>query len=175
MAVGGDLQSSFPTQGINPKDVELIGTANHAEIAALPNEDANVIVVDESGQQLSPSAVLDGFQLGAEAGSSQDTLAAPSGADGTTLEKDGKAAPDFDLEKQRAALPDGLEIKLDFSSVDLVTRQALILKCAQVLLAFGAPSHRIEADLEFAAEILAVPAQFVHNPNCVGMFWLPAQ
>ena len=171
MAIGGDLQSAFPSTGINPGDVEVLGSANHDEIAALPNEQATIIVTDEDGHRLSPSALPGSMELGVLPGSSQDTLAAPAESlDPTLASKDSKIfdAPGLDLEKQTQALPDGFEARLDFSTVDLTTRQALLLKCTKALLAFGAPSHRVEADLDFAAEILAVPAQFVHNPNCVG-------
>lgn len=171
MAVGGALQSGFPTQGLRREDVEVIGSADHDEIAALPNEEAAVVVVDEDGQQLSPSRVPEMLELGSHAGTSQDTLTGPAESIKAVSSKgkdENASLPATDLEKQSRMLPSGLEAKLDFSTVDLVTRQALLLKCTKALLAFGAPSHRIEADLDFAAEILAVPAQFVHNPNCVG-------
>lgn len=42
-----------------------------------------------------------------------------------------------------------------------------ILVLAQTLLAFGAPSHRIESQLQSAADILQVDVAFVHMPNLV--------
>ncbi|KAK2461627.1 hypothetical protein APHAL10511_006090 [Amanita phalloides] len=46
-------------------------------------------------------------------------------------------------------------------------RRKFILKLAKALLAFGAPSHRIESQLTAAATILGVSAEFVHLPNIV--------
>lgn len=42
-----------------------------------------------------------------------------------------------------------------------------ILVLAQSLLAFGAPSHRIESQLESAADILQISVGFVHMPNII--------
>jgi uncharacterized membrane protein YjjP (DUF1212 family) len=50
---------------------------------------------------------------------------------------------------------------------ELLKRKNFILKLAKALLAFGAPSHRIESQLAAAAEILGVSAEFVHLPNIV--------
>ncbi|PFH54823.1 hypothetical protein AMATHDRAFT_72583 [Amanita thiersii Skay4041] len=46
-------------------------------------------------------------------------------------------------------------------------RRKFILKLAKALLAFGAPSHRIESQLTAAATILGVEAEFVHLPNII--------
>ena len=42
--------------------------------------------------------------------------------------------------------------------LELAKRKKFILKLAKALLAFGAPSHRIESQLAAAAEILGVTA-----------------
>ncbi|PPQ63006.1 hypothetical protein CVT24_006112 [Panaeolus cyanescens] len=46
-------------------------------------------------------------------------------------------------------------------------RRQFILKLAKALLAFGAPSHRIESQLQAASEILDAHAEFVHLPNII--------
>lgn len=51
--------------------------------------------------------------------------------------------------------------------IELRERQAFLLIAAEALLDFGAPSHRIEADLQHAARTLGVTAQFMHSPAVV--------
>jgi uncharacterized membrane protein YjjP (DUF1212 family) len=46
-------------------------------------------------------------------------------------------------------------------------RQKFILRLAKALMVFGAPSHRIESQLNATALVLEVPAQFVHLPNII--------
>ena len=46
-------------------------------------------------------------------------------------------------------------------------RHKFILRLAKALMVFGAPSHRIESQLNATALVLEVPAQFVHLPNIV--------
>ncbi len=41
------------------------------------------------------------------------------------------------------------------------------MKLAHCLMAFGAPSHRIESQLVAAARILEVDAEFIHLPNLI--------
>jgi uncharacterized membrane protein YjjP (DUF1212 family) len=41
------------------------------------------------------------------------------------------------------------------------------MKLARCLMAFGAPSHRIESQLIAAARILEVDAEFIHLPNLI--------
>ncbi|KAG1758996.1 hypothetical protein EDD22DRAFT_956325 [Suillus occidentalis] len=50
---------------------------------------------------------------------------------------------------------------------DIDKRRAFILKLAKCLLAFGAPSHRIESQLATASQILDARASFVHIPNII--------
>lgn len=50
---------------------------------------------------------------------------------------------------------------------DLEDRKTFILEIAKALLDFGAPSHRIEADLAHAALTLGIVAQFMHSPSVV--------
>ncbi|PCH33928.1 DUF1212-domain-containing protein [Wolfiporia cocos MD-104 SS10] len=46
-------------------------------------------------------------------------------------------------------------------------RQKFVLKLAKALLSFGAPSHRIESQLDGASRILKLDARFVHFPNLI--------
>ncbi|KAK0549151.1 pheromone-regulated protein prm10 [Tilletia horrida] len=46
-------------------------------------------------------------------------------------------------------------------------RQKFILKLAKALMLFGAPSHRIESQLNATANVLEVDAQFIHFPGIV--------
>ncbi|KAK4704656.1 RNA polymerase-associated protein CTR9, partial [Phenoliferia sp. Uapishka_3] len=50
---------------------------------------------------------------------------------------------------------------------DVRDRKTFILQVANALLAFGAPCHRIEADLQHTSGVLNVVAQFVHSPAVV--------
>ncbi|CEH15056.1 PHEROMONE-REGULATED MEMBRANE PROTEIN 10 [Ceraceosorus bombacis] len=49
----------------------------------------------------------------------------------------------------------------------VVFRQKFILKLAKALMLFGAPSHRIESQLNATANVLEVDAQFIHFPGIV--------
>lgn len=46
-------------------------------------------------------------------------------------------------------------------------RQIFILRLAKALMTFGAPSHRIESQLEATATVLEVDAEFVHLPSVI--------
>ena len=49
----------------------------------------------------------------------------------------------------------------------ILNRQQFIMRLARCLMAFGAPSHRIESQLIAAARILEVDAEFIHLPNLI--------
>ncbi|UZJ57193.1 hypothetical protein CBS101457_006513 [Exobasidium rhododendri] len=49
----------------------------------------------------------------------------------------------------------------------MAERQKLILKFARALMLFGAPSHRVESQLNALALVLSVDAQFIHFPGIV--------
>lgn len=49
----------------------------------------------------------------------------------------------------------------------VMQRQKFILKLARALMLFGAPSHRIESQLNATAAVLEVDAQFIHFPGIV--------
>jgi hypothetical protein len=50
---------------------------------------------------------------------------------------------------------------------DILVRHKFILKLAKALMAFGAPSHRIEAQLNAIADVLDVDGHFIHLPAIV--------
>ena len=67
-----------------------------------------------------------------------------------------------------------IQVQDDLQHEDRLLRQSFLLRITKVLMTYGAPSHRIEADLEFAARYLDIPAQFVHHPSVVvASFGLP--
>ncbi|TFY59848.1 hypothetical protein EVJ58_g5521 [Rhodofomes roseus] len=48
-----------------------------------------------------------------------------------------------------------------------IKREKFVMKLAKALLAFGAPSHRIESQLQSASHVLRLDARFVHFPNMI--------
>ncbi|PPR07201.1 hypothetical protein CVT26_012634 [Gymnopilus dilepis] len=58
-------------------------------------------------------------------------------------------------------------IRIQFNISPMKQRQDFLLKLARALMAFGAPSHRIESQLVAAARILEVEAEFIHLPGVV--------
>lgn len=49
----------------------------------------------------------------------------------------------------------------------MTERQIFILRLAKALMTFGAPSHRIESQLDATASVLEVDAQFIHLPSVI--------
>ncbi|GAA5935400.1 uncharacterized protein JCM15063_001023 [Sporobolomyces koalae] len=49
----------------------------------------------------------------------------------------------------------------------LIQKQDFILKLAKALMTFGAPSHRLESQLNATSAVLGVNAQFIHVPSVV--------
>jgi uncharacterized membrane protein YjjP (DUF1212 family) len=49
----------------------------------------------------------------------------------------------------------------------MAERQKLILKFARALMLFGAPSHRVESQLNALSQVLDVDGQFIHFPGLV--------
>ncbi|GAA5872386.1 hypothetical protein JCM16303_004503 [Sporobolomyces ruberrimus] len=49
----------------------------------------------------------------------------------------------------------------------LIQKQDFVLKLAKALMTFGAPSHRLESQLNAASAVLGVNAQFIHVPSVV--------
>ncbi|KAL8276960.1 hypothetical protein RQP46_010595 [Phenoliferia psychrophenolica] len=59
------------------------------------------------------------------------------------------------------------ELHITAEVADILQRQNFILKLAKALMTFGAPSHRLESQLNATAKVLDVDAQFVHIPSVV--------
>lgn len=53
------------------------------------------------------------------------------------------------------------------NSVAVVNREKFLMKLGKALMTFGAPSHRIEAQLLATARILELEAEFVHVPGLI--------
>ncbi|KAK7060506.1 pheromone-regulated protein prm10 [Paramarasmius palmivorus] len=60
-----------------------------------------------------------------------------------------------------------MRVKIEFNVVSMAHRQEFLLKLAKALMAFGAPSHRIESQLIAAGRILEVQAEFIHLPGVI--------
>ncbi|PSS34048.1 hypothetical protein PHLCEN_2v1952 [Hermanssonia centrifuga] len=58
-------------------------------------------------------------------------------------------------------------IRIEFNVTSIINRQKFLMKLANALLIFGAPSHRIESQLLSAARILEVDAEFTHMPGLI--------
>ncbi|KAL1722397.1 hypothetical protein EV715DRAFT_193026 [Schizophyllum commune] len=58
-------------------------------------------------------------------------------------------------------------IKIEFNISSMEERQLFLIKLARALMTFGAPSHRIESQLNAAARILEVQAEFIHLPSVI--------
>lgn len=58
-------------------------------------------------------------------------------------------------------------IKIEYNISSIVNREKFLLKLAKALMTFGAPSHRIEAQLISAAHILEIEAEFIHVPGLI--------
>ncbi|KAG5647844.1 hypothetical protein DXG03_007768 [Asterophora parasitica] len=56
-------------------------------------------------------------------------------------------------------------VRIQFNVTTMANRQEFLVRLAKALMAFGAPSHRIESQLVSAARILQVEADFLHLPN----------
>ncbi|KAI0061304.1 DUF1212-domain-containing protein [Artomyces pyxidatus] len=59
----------------------------------------------------------------------------------------------------------GQKIKIEYNITSVLNRQKFICTLARALLAFGAPSHRVESQLVSAARILELDAEFAQLPN----------
>lgn len=55
----------------------------------------------------------------------------------------------------------------ELPSPAIVNREKFLLKLAKALMTFGAPSHRIEAQLISASHILEIEAEFIHVPGLI--------
>ncbi|KAH9943389.1 DUF1212-domain-containing protein [Epithele typhae] len=58
-------------------------------------------------------------------------------------------------------------IRIEFNITSIANRHQFLMRLAKALMTFGAPSHRIEAQLTSAARILEVEAEFIHIPRVI--------
>jgi hypothetical protein len=67
MTVNGGLQSALPAHGLSESELGDTTTSNNEDINELPNEAANIVVVQEDGHRVS-------LEEAEEANSAQDTV-----------------------------------------------------------------------------------------------------
>ncbi|KAJ3480877.1 hypothetical protein NLI96_g1367 [Meripilus lineatus] len=58
-------------------------------------------------------------------------------------------------------------LKIEFNITSVLHRQKFLMRLAKALMTYGAPSHRIEAQLSSAARILEVDSEFIHIPGVI--------
>ncbi|TCD65656.1 hypothetical protein EIP91_002329 [Steccherinum ochraceum] len=81
------------------------------------------------------------------------------------LGEGGDGVPQTYPEKVAAARERGREVT--DNNADQFAKQDFVIWLAKALLSFGAPSHRIESQLNSAADILHLHVGFVHLPNLI--------
>ncbi|CAL1695460.1 unnamed protein product [Somion occarium] len=62
---------------------------------------------------------------------------------------------------------DRQRFRIEFNISSVLNRQKFLMRLAKSLMSFGAPSHRIEAQLLAAARILEIDAEFIHIPGVI--------
>ncbi|KAH8102446.1 DUF1212-domain-containing protein [Cristinia sonorae] len=58
-------------------------------------------------------------------------------------------------------------MKIEFNVSSVLYRQKFLIRLSKALMFFGAPSHRIEAQLVSAARILEIHGEFIHIPGVI--------
>ncbi|KAH9843858.1 DUF1212-domain-containing protein [Rhodofomes roseus] len=58
-------------------------------------------------------------------------------------------------------------VKIEWNVSPIYWREQFLIRLAGCLMTFGAPSHRIEAQLVSAARVLEIEAEFVHIPGLI--------
>ncbi|KAK0527180.1 pheromone-regulated protein prm10 [Tilletia horrida] len=93
------------------------------------------------------------------------SLASLGGGDNNNKERDGDDSytrrPSRQFDRRKSATT------ITYHVSHVAERQKFILKLAKALMLFGAPSHRIESQLNATANVLEVDAQFIHFPGIV--------
>lgn len=136
MAIGGGLQSSLPAHGLTEEEINEATTSANEQIEELPNEAAEVVVIDQERQHISLNEAGEPgegntprlpklLHLGSQnrPSSSQTTLTgeASSSKINVNTEKGGSARSVHDVERQLEAaeevLHGGQEARLDFSKI----------------------------------------------------------
>ena len=75
-------------------------------------------------------------------------------------------AIDAVLGKQKKARRDD-EIRIKIHIAENLQRQRYILKMCRALMAYGAPTHRLEEYMRMTARVLELEAQFLYMPGCM--------
>lgn len=61
------------------------------------------------------------------------------------------------------------EIRVTVHIAEIICRQRYIMQLCRALMAFGAPTHRLEEYMQMTAKVLEVDAQFLYLPSCMIM------
>ena len=61
------------------------------------------------------------------------------------------------------------EIKLTIHVAEVLARQKYIMQLCRALMAYGAPTHRLEEYMQMTARVLDINAQFLYLPGCMIM------
>ncbi|KAJ5152679.1 uncharacterized protein N7482_009157 [Penicillium canariense] len=61
------------------------------------------------------------------------------------------------------------EIRVTIHIAEIICRQRYIMQLCRALMAFGAPTHRLEEYMQMTAKILEVDSQFLYLPGCMIM------
>lgn len=61
------------------------------------------------------------------------------------------------------------EIRITVHIAEIIARQRYIMQLCRALMAFGAPTHRLEEYMQMTAKVLEVDSQFLYLPGCMVM------
>ncbi|KAJ5101340.1 hypothetical protein NUU61_003562 [Penicillium alfredii] len=61
------------------------------------------------------------------------------------------------------------EIRVTVHIAEIICRQRYIMQLCRALMAFGAPTHRLEEYMQMTAKVLEVDSQFLYLPGCMIM------
>ncbi|KAJ5579522.1 uncharacterized protein N7459_005507 [Penicillium hispanicum] len=61
------------------------------------------------------------------------------------------------------------EIRVTIHIAEIICRQRYIMQLCRALMAFGAPTHRLEEYMQMTAKVLEVDSQFLYLPGCMIM------
>jgi uncharacterized membrane protein YjjP (DUF1212 family) len=61
------------------------------------------------------------------------------------------------------------EIRVTIHIAEIICRQRYIMQLCRALMAFGAPTHRLEEYMQMTSKVLEIDAQFLYLPGCMIM------
>ncbi|KAK5807672.1 hypothetical protein VI817_001930 [Penicillium citrinum] len=61
------------------------------------------------------------------------------------------------------------EIRVTVHIAEIICRQRYIMQLCRALMAFGAPTHRLEEYMQMTAKVLEIDSQFLYLPGCMIM------